>query len=450
MSSSYDLLMSLAQESGPREQKTAPEEPEGFVDDLVSKYLNFQEETAGSLVRGGTRFIVNSGRLFGNPTFDEDEEDFDIERLLGSIAPQSDSSLQKGIEKAAETGLGLAPFTGGAGAVAPALETGVVSAFGNALGLPPGLQAVFETLPTIRPRPSPVTARDPQTAKAIEFGRERGLSEKQLAALSNEDTPLKGVAIKLARRGKKTERLLESTKESLDGIAASLESHPETATQLDAVAANKTVNEMFKVVDKLKAGPDKEGAIEDINAFISGPQTAGDAVKLWRKINQRAASAKDLSLISKVPLKNILEESSPALAEELVLSNKLYSKYYDISEKLGRTTQTDWVAYGPRALMAWGFMTGNPFILKGAIGAELGQRLATEMLINPKLNSLAQRMSTAIKNGNISTLERTMDLLGNEVGKIDPALKDEFDQMDEQALIDAYRNAIRENEGKKK
>jgi hypothetical protein len=87
-----------------------------------------------------------------------------------------------------------------------------------------------------------------------------------------------------------------------------------------------------------------------------------------------------------------------------------------------------WLAIGETAALMGAFFKYGPVGAARVLGVEGARRLASEMLINPRLQNLSQKMSNAILNNKVAIARKLQDQIQKELEALD--LKLESDQIE--------------------
>ena len=345
------------------------------------------------------------------------------------------SDIESGIEKVTGVGKGKTPSGRIAGRAAEFLGEGVATGGGGsakvlaALGLsglagqgireaggPEALASGVEIgLPFT---PSLISKALVPTVKSskdiIQAGRKLGLTEAQITPLVQGEKKVATLA-KLAEKGERTKNIFSSIKEKLGDVYGSLKNNPEAkkslsnASQIDLRKKFGNIrNELSKT---LAPSPDKKAALDFIENSLETLRnqniTPEYLINFWQDINKSVkwnsiqGGKKALAQL-KEPISDILKKTSPGIANDFELTNKLYSKYAQISKKLkpdfidSLLSKGEMYAVGPAGVA---LAYGNPWILTSLAGEKSLRLLGREMLINPYFQSLAQKLVVNFNQG---------------------------------------------------
>lgn len=286
--------------------------------------------------------------------------------------------------------LGAPPLVGSAVELATALLPGAISK-----KLLPGKKAAKELL---------------------KRGREIGLTERELTPLLKEE---KGLSFfgKLARKGRKVQQRLETTREKLGDAYESIKKEAAKYAPLNFEQADNLLEKFGKVNQELrttiKAAPDKETAIkfieEAIDVINAKGATPEELINFYQDINASVnwnaiqGGKKKLADL-KTPIMEALHKASPQVAKDFDLTNTLYSKFKGVQKALKSGMMDKWLDKGELGMAAFGLATGNFSMLKTVAGEAAGRTLATEMLTNPYFQNLSRKLVQSMNKNKKKTV----------------------------------------------
>ena len=414
----------------------------GNILDAVGLQPKEGEQTPAQQARNEREFeILEKMNRGEKPSFSELmelSEDYGPSRLPTS------KEVQKGIEYVTGIGEGKTPIGriagrgaefvgegvmtgGGAKALATLGGAGVAGQSVREVGGPEGLATGVEIAGSILP--SIIEGRlvpkvGSATGDLVEGGRRIGLTEKQITPLIQSEKKAATLA-KVARKSTKTKELFTSIKESLGDSYSTIK---QSVSKMGRVSPQHEKNLIQKFTDiktdlqrTLKPSPDKEAAINFISEAIEKIQKSGaspeEMINFWQDVNKSVnwnsiqGGKKSLARL-KEPLLETLESVAPAAAKDFEITNKLYSKYAQISKKLKPDVVDAIVSKGELfAALPSGYALsqGNPWPLISLGGEAAIRTLAEEMLTNPYFQNLAAKLVT---NFNSSSAKGVTDLVG--------------------------------------
>lgn len=416
----------------------------GNILQALGLQLGEGETLPGQQARSSQQFNVLEKMERGEvPSYGEFLQLSDDEVAPNIVRLPTSKEIQSGIEQFTGIGQGKTPagriagraaeFAGesvptGGGAKA-LLGLGLSGAAGQGLresGAPEALATGTEIAGAIVPSliQGKVFPRKQEAQELAKAGRKLGLSESQLTPLVQGEGKA-ALLSKVARKGTRTKELFGSIKEKLGDSYNVIKSSPEAKVKLvnaDQIALRKGFgqirNEMMKT---LAPSPDKEAALNYIEKALDTLRnvdvTPEYLVNFWQDINKSVkwnaiqGGKKSLAAL-KEPIAASLKRASPQLAEDFDMTNKLYTKYSQISKKLKPDVVDSFLSKGEAiaipATVGYALVTGNPMALAGFASESALRLLGREMLINPHLQNIGTKL---VKNFNQSSAKGVKDLL---------------------------------------
>lgn len=177
---------------------------------------------------------------------------------------------------------------------------------------------------------------------------------------------------------------------------------------LPEASQNKMLNEIDALLSKM---PNEiQGLIKaDLKQLASSPMAVEDLMKFYADVNYHySPKTRKLGLI-KGPLMEAMATVNPQLANDFALSNKMWSKYFDISKKLKPGTVDQIFSTGTKLGMLGGLMTGNAPLLGILLRKSAASKLSSAMLTNPKYQNLASKLASAINSGKFVAASKLKD-----------------------------------------
>lgn len=261
-----------------------------------------------------------------------------------------------------------------------------------------------------------VVPRGVEAKEIAQAGRSIGLTEKQITPLIQGEKKVATLS-KVARKGEKTKERFQSIKESLGDSYSNIKASKEAKVKLpnkEQIQLRKSFSDIRNEMSKtLAPSPEKEAALNYIEKSLETLRdtnvTPEYLVNFWQDINKTVkwnsiqGGKKALSKL-KEPVSEILKKTSPKLAKDFEMTNKLYEKYAKISKKLKPDIVDAFLNKAEViAIPATGIalVQGNPWPLI-AVGAESSIRiLAKEMLINPYFQNIGSKLVKNFDQGSI-------------------------------------------------
>jgi len=314
---------------------------------------------------------------------------------------------EKSIEKAVE----IFPYLlGGEGGLlakgARALLAGGAGQIAQEAGLGDlgelGAEAVALGAPSLGKRIAPKRGQK----QAVEMLRKRGLTEKEIAPIIPSERKSATLS-KVGSRGFRTEKAAKRTREALGNIYGTLF---EEGEQLPILSSQRSQSLQSDLAEKLKRMPSnvRRAVQSDLNDLFSKPVKANDIMNFWQDLNAN---------INWGVLLEGIKEISPELAQDFELTNELYAKFGKLSKNLQGRPLDSFIAIGEVAGAIGQLFKFGPFSLSGIIGTEAARRLASEMLVNPRLQNLSQKMINAALNNKTAIAKKVEEQIKKELTK---------------------------------
>lgn len=322
-----------------------------------------------------------------------------------------------------------APILGGAfGALESGLENvespRLKAAARLGLGAVTGLKGKKGLQPTAKQKP------------LFEFLKKSGLEDSQIALALEKPGAVKQGLAKLAKRGSKTDLVIESARNGLESVYENLAAHPSFETVLAPFERSVIENELYSSLEKFPVKLRKQ-VLPDVQEFINGPQSFGEAVNLWQDINANFGSKSSRAQILKKPLLEAMEKIDPSLTKDFQMANEAYGNFASVRKNLKPETAgflTKLV--GPSGALV-SLVFGNPWLAAKHLGLQqVSSLLAREMVLNPKLKNISQKLSYAINKKSLSMIKKQRDELADEIEKVDPQVSEELRKADPRDFID--------------
>jgi hypothetical protein len=377
-------------------------------------------------------------REFENPLASETDEFQDYARL-----PTSEDA-KKFIENTTGIGEGKTPagriagrgaeFIGeslaipgstGAKTLATLGGAGVAGQSARELGAPEGVATGLEIGGSIIPSliQGRVVPRGAEAKELANAGRTLGLTEKQITPLIQSEKKLATLS-KIAKKDEATKDLFASIKSSLGDSYDTVKKSVAKLGRLSTDNEDKLIKSFSDIRNDLsktlQPSPDKEAAIKYIESaidkIIKNGTSPEEIINTWQDVNKSVnwnsiqGGKKALSRL-KEPMMEVLQDVAPQAAKDFDLTNKLYSKYSQISRKLkpdvldAILNKGELFSTGPAAVS---LVLGNPMPLV-ALGSGASVRiLANEMLTNPYFQNISNKLVKNFNKGSLKATEETM------------------------------------------
>jgi hypothetical protein len=277
--------------------------------------------------------------------------------------------------------------------------------------------------------------------KFIEYSRDKGLTEEEISGLIKGERRLKALG-KLSKKSGKSERLLRSIDEKAGGAYDSLKNEASSLPSLSAEQsgglADKFEDVLKELRDTVKPSPDKQSAInfieESYKNLVNQGSSPSKLINFYQDINSAVnwraiKGGKKMLARLKDPIKETLREASPQLADDFELANTLYSRFKFLSKSLNPHTIDNLLDKGPEGALLVGLATGNPGILTKYLGANVLRSLAREMIFNPRIQNISQKMTNALKENKPRAAQVLLKTFKKEIKQENPDLFQELDSL---------------------
>lgn len=408
------------------EEKELNPEQEKFTDFLV-KGLGYPEELLEKIGLPTFQEVSDWAR---SKTEQNEFEVSDIEKglettgnFLGTAALTPGASFRTGM-RGATTAAGAV----GAGG-AEALGAGPGGQFAASLGLP----AAVNMLNLIRKGKLMPTGKE--ALALYNFLKAEGLSEAELAPIlqsSRKSRLLGGLAQKTGR----AKKAIEASESALGRVYDKIKQAASHLPRATTAQETRFVHRLQDISNNLKKskikGPGKTDAIKKIDDMIhdvaANGISADEIIATWIDVNDAIdwksfkTGKKTLASI-KEPMMDLFKEISPHHAREFANVNKSYSRLQNVAKVVEPNNIRKLISYGEGAATAYGvyefITTGDTKKLKGIAFTKGVRHLATEMLINPRLNNLSGKLLIAIKSGSKQALLKATRDFEEELATVD-------------------------------
>jgi hypothetical protein len=338
----------------------------------------------------------------------------------------------------------LASIGGGIGA---GLEGGAAGEIGGAIGLP-ALVTAMAALKTGKFSPS-----TKQLRQLYEEGKNLGLTDKEMAPILQSRFKKKLIG-KLAQPTERAEAAIETSESALgniyDKLKTSTKKMPRSNQKQDEEFFH-SIGDIIEDLQKSKMPPaDKEFAIKKMdkmmNDVIEGGINPAEIIATWQDINQSVnwnsfkGGKKVLGRV-KEPLSKLFGELAPSEYKKFKVVNDMWGKLQDTASRIKPHKAENYIKLGKWGALAHGVYnlvtTGSPkhlLAVAGTIATEKGARLlATEMLINPRLNNLINKTLSGLASNSDKTKMFYLKKFQNELKEF-PEINKEFDFPEDQEL----------------
>ena len=310
---------------------------------------------------------------------------------------------------------------GGAGPLSSLMRSGAAGGLGETvkkLGGGPILQGIAETVPFLLPQMGKKIPVSQSESKMAEFARSQGMTEEELALALKKGGLKDQLALKLASKGEKTRRLTDATYNRLSNIWNNLKSSYGGTTPLDPVKSSRLINDMSQKMSKMPSAVTQK-IQKDFNDFIGTQMNGENIIDFWQKLNYYIDKGDRVLGMIKPDLENAAKEISNSFGEDFMLANQLYKNFKTTTSALRPSLADKLVDFGEAGLVVKGIVSRDLGLLKTALGAVGGRKLAQELVTNPRLQQLVNRLSAGINSNRPAIVNQLFSKLQYEIGKTD-------------------------------
>lgn len=383
------------------------------VRDLISKWFGAPEDF---LQKHGFPTYQEALQMIKESKGDDEFDPSGLEKGFETAGEFVGSSLPFGLGSAKNIGnLALAATGGGLASAAGASEGEQLA---GAFTLPTLINAIYQ-IKKGKFRPSGAEAKE-----LYEFGKSKGLSDKELAPILQNQRKLDTFG-SVAARTRRAERAIKTSESALGKIYDDIKQRGGDLPKASRSQESRIIHQLDNVSENLKKSKfkhaDKDATIKKIDEMIYDIAANGidpeEIVATWQDLNSSInwnsfRDGKRHRNAIKDPLMNLLKELDPQGAKEFAQVNKMWGRLQNTGKKVSPKTQKNWQDYGPTGALAAGLyqlvMHGNPAFL-GAVGKiQAGRLISTEMLINPKLNGLMNKTIASLTKGTQASTQKAI------------------------------------------
>lgn len=328
---------------------------------------------------------------------------------------------------------GGAALGGGAKTLTSLATASGIGQTAKELGAPEGIATTLELISLFGPQALAKAAYGPKKMKdLIDFARKKGLTEEEIAGLVKGDRAAKAWA-KLAKKGGKTEKLLESIEEK---AGSSIQNVKEASKNLGPISGELSgelgdqFGEILKDLQQtVRPSSDKQLAIKFIEEAYENIMNQGTTperlINFWQDINSEVNwnsiknGKKSLERLKK-PIKNVLTRIDPALSKDFELANTLYSRSQLLSKALKPNMVDNILDKGPTGAAMLSVALGDLGIISKYIGADVVRTISREMIFNPRIQNISKKMFMAIRDEKPKAAQELLKIFKKEIEKDNP------------------------------
>lgn len=345
-------------------------------------------------------------------------------------------TFEKEPEKLLERGGGVAteallspggPLTKGLQIVAGTLLGHAAEKF----GAPEWAQSIAEGLPFFFSGGKKIPLKANQK-KFGEFLRKEGLTEHEIAPLLKTPQQVERWS-KWAHKGHKSKKLMESIYQKTGGIYDSIIEQGKNLPPLSEAAKAEMLTDLTKIWETI---PNKFRNLikKDVEDFVTkGRAGIEDIINLDRDINMTLgpeSGGRAIIGLLKGPLNRGLESINPNLANDYRLAKQLYGTRAEVAGNILSRKELDaFMDAGEAFGLGAAVYNRDMGKIAALLGVAGGRRLATEMLINPKLQNISVRIGEALRKNKKTLALKYLTQFSNELSEDDNELSSQISSL---------------------
>lgn len=344
-----------------------------------------------------------------------------IRRFAEETFPTLEKEPEKFLERAGRVGTGALLSPGGLATKGIRTLAGTALGYGaEKLGAPGWAQAIAESLPFFYSGGKKIPLK-PEQKKLGEFLRKQGLNENEITPLLKTPEQIERWS-KLASKGKKSRDLMDSIYQKTGHIYDTI---TDSASKLanpymDPSTSKNFIGQMTKITQDM---PSKYRNLikQDVKDLVKDGGSFNGLKNFYADINAVIGGEHGGRAIVgrfKEPIINAMEKIDPLLANDFRLATDLYRTRANIANKvLSKKQVEDLMDVGEIYGLGAGIFNRDIGLLSKSLGLVGARKFAREMLINPRLQNIANRIGVALKNNNLTIAKKMIEAFKDEISK---------------------------------
>lgn len=397
-----------------------PEQANTSIIGMLKNAPNIGKSLGNTLLKGGIEGINKLGESVSPsgqlPELLQQQQtpQQNISQVLNEYLPSNDNYIENSLRRGLKEAPSMLAFPTG-GSLPRTIAAGFAGEGAKELGLPEWAQTAAEITALIGPDITKKLLATGENKQLIEFMRNRGMTDEQIAPLIQSEFKQKWLS-KLTPKGEPTQQIIKGAKEGLGNIYETIKSHPDAAIEITEKQNGKLIN---GVMDAF-SGMDRETQakiLPDLNDLLNNKISTNSLMNFWKDINKKYKLGKEELNLLKKPLLGAIESVSPELAKDFTTVNSLYGKYASIAKKLKPNIADNIVSAAEALGLGGGLIKGLFFgdfsYFTGVAAEQAVRHLAKEMLLNPKFQQLSRKMVVALNQNKGPLAQKlTKEMLG--------------------------------------
>lgn len=337
------------------------------------------------------------------------------QKLLEKQFPTPETGLfpiVEGLTEGAGEGIKFGPVGAIAGGIGGALKE-----VAKQQGAPPWVQTMVDIAPWLFTKKGLVPKKNQK--EAVELLRKNKFTDKEITPLLQGKTKL-SIFGKIGRRGSRVEEILESISDKF-----------------------KQAYEVFRELGKSKALPRKdvsnfvdkfESVWEDLPIdlrkqmkdikidFLGKPITRASMQDFFHAINRTPPGSRKILSRLKKPIYEGMEMVERGSGKEFELLNDLNVKKFEVMKKLAPSQIDRLASIFEFSSLIKSIAVGNFKAAAGVLGEVVARQMATEMVINPNLQNLSNKMMVSLAKNQLPIYKKLEKQFMEELKKAKPEL----------------------------
>ncbi|MFQ5685099.1 MAG: hypothetical protein ACE5GV_00415 [Candidatus Scalindua sp.] len=347
----------------------------------------------------------------GLPTREEE-----VAQELEKILPTEERFAERALERAGKFAIPLP----GAGALKTLGRAGL-AALGGQLAQEAGAGPISQAVAEIAALGAPalgkrIIPRANQRA-LVDFARRMGLKEADIGRSIQSEGKIK-LFSKFARKTPDVQKRLAKTKDALGNVFDSIKESDAAQEFVDPTISGPMIGKLSSAMRKFPSRVRSTFAA-DFEDFLNAPTTGDEIINLWQDINSSFTGSRKQLVAVKNILRQGLREVNPELAKDFESANKLFAGFKTLERSLKPSLFSTILDIGEVGELFAGITTGSFGLIKSAIGSAAARSLSSEMLVNPRLQSLSKKTLQALNQNKFRAAASLKKLMAKEVAKTD-------------------------------
>ncbi len=360
-------------------------------------------------------------------------KDSQAEELMERFLPTKESPIEGALEKSAEIGTSF--LTGGPGGL---IRKGLTSLLGGAASETTkqlGGGEIAQDIAALSSMSLPDLAKSIPAKKAqervISFLRKKGFTENEITPLIQSPQKLSSMA-SFASKGEKTNQLMRDIYGKMGTVYEGIRNEATNLPGLSREAADEFTTKFSTQLDKIPKFY-KRQIKEEIEDLMNSEMKFSDFIDFDQAVNARikgVSGGKAILGTLKKATGDAKQAISPELANDLTLANEIYGKGIDVSGHLRTKEIEELFDLGEKIALVSSIADQNVGLLTKVLGIGGARKIATELLINPRLQNINKRMLRSIKKNRLPEAIKLFEIFRREAIQSNPDLEEIFEKAD--------------------